>query len=165
MSGIVTLLVAYLGYLTGCLLFGGTSHYHTLDVTSHAAIEDIKSNYRRLARRDHPDKVAPSQKEAAQARFVKLQEAQTVLIDPAKRQEYDAELAEQMAGAAPYERAFFWASLWLWEVSLVVGAIAALLSGSDLIEALKNPARVALLQLIDTLTALPNTDVMLGHAR
>ena len=42
---------------------------------------------------------------------------------------------------------------------------AARSPNSDLIEALKNPARVALLQLIDTLTALPNTDVMLGHAR
>jgi len=136
-SRLTALLLAYGGYLIGSLLYGGATHYHALDLTAYASVEDIKSNYRRLARRDHPDKVVPSQKELAQARFVKLQAAHETLSSSEKRSEYDAELAEQTADALPWERAFFWASLWLWEVTLLSGVLAVLLSGSDLVEAWK----------------------------
>ena len=62
-------------------------YYQTLGVPRNASPDDIKSAYRRLARRYHPD-VNPDDP-AAEARFKEINEAHEVLSDPEKRQQYD----------------------------------------------------------------------------
>lgn len=62
-------------------------YYQTLGVPRNASPDDIKSAYRRLARRYHPD-VNPDDA-SAEARFKEINEAHEVLSDPKKRQQYD----------------------------------------------------------------------------
>jgi DnaJ-class molecular chaperone len=62
-------------------------YYKTLGVERGASQADIKSAYRKLARKYHPD-VNPNNKDA-EARFKQINEAYQVLSDPAKRKKYD----------------------------------------------------------------------------
>ncbi len=62
-------------------------YYKTLEVTHAATEKDIKTSYRRLARKYHPD-VNPNDKHAEE-RFKELGEAYEVLSDPEKRRKYD----------------------------------------------------------------------------
>jgi DnaJ-class molecular chaperone len=62
-------------------------YYQTLGIPRNASPDDIKSAYRRLARRYHPD-VNPDDA-SAEARFKEINEAHEVLSDPEKRQQYD----------------------------------------------------------------------------
>jgi DnaJ-class molecular chaperone len=63
-------------------------YYKILGVTKNASHKEIRSAYRDLARRHHPD-VNLASKEAA-ARFQEIHEAYAVLMDPQKRGKYDA---------------------------------------------------------------------------
>src|SRR5437879_576020 len=62
------------------------NYYHLLEVSSIASREEIKTAYRRLVKRYHPD---TSTDPDAAARFIELRTAYEVLSDPGKRQEYD----------------------------------------------------------------------------
>jgi molecular chaperone DnaJ len=62
-------------------------YYQVLGVSRGASDSDIKSAYRQLARKHHPD-VAPD-KIAAEVRFKEINEAYSVLSDPQKREMYD----------------------------------------------------------------------------
>jgi curved DNA-binding protein len=62
-------------------------YYQTLGVARTATPGDIKKAYRRLARELHPDKNPGDKK--AEARFKEVNEANEVLADPKKRQQYD----------------------------------------------------------------------------
>ena len=62
-------------------------YYKTLGVDRKASAADIKKAYRRLARELHPDR-NPGDK-AAEARFKEVNEANEVLSDPKKREQYD----------------------------------------------------------------------------
>ena len=62
-------------------------YYKTLGVDRKATPAEIKKAYRRLARELHPDR-HPDDK-TAERRFKEVNEAQEVLTDPAKRQQYD----------------------------------------------------------------------------
>jgi curved DNA-binding protein len=78
-------------------------YYQTLGVDKTASDKEIKSAYRKLARKHHPD-VNPGDK-ASEAKFKELNEAYEVLGDPEKRRKYDDlganwRLYEQ-AGAQP----------------------------------------------------------------
>src|SRR5579863_10652998 len=62
-------------------------YYKTLGVDRKASDAEIKSAYRKLARKFHPD-VNPNNKEA-EAKFKQINEAYQVISDPEKRKKYD----------------------------------------------------------------------------
>ena len=62
-------------------------YYSTLGVKRNASDKEIKSAFRKLARKHHPD-VNPNDKEA-EARFKEVSEAYEVLSDAEKRKKYD----------------------------------------------------------------------------
>lgn len=66
--------------------------YAILGLQKSATAEDIKKAYRELARKWHPDKFASAPKEEqekAERKFKEIQEANSVLSDANKRQQYD----------------------------------------------------------------------------
>lgn len=63
-------------------------YYSILGVQKGAPEKDIKSAYRRLARKWHPD-ANPSNAREAEEKFKDIQEAYEVLGDPEKRRKYD----------------------------------------------------------------------------
>ncbi len=63
-------------------------YYAILGVPKTAAEKDIKSAYRKLARKWHPD-ANPDNPKAAEEKFKDIQEAYEVLSDPEKRQKYN----------------------------------------------------------------------------
>ncbi|HEY0767659.1 MAG TPA: DnaJ C-terminal domain-containing protein [Steroidobacteraceae bacterium] len=70
-------------------------YYKILGVERAAAADQIKTAYRRLARKYHPD---VSKEPNAEARFKEMQEAYEVLKDPEKRAAYDQLGSEWKAG-------------------------------------------------------------------
>ncbi len=75
-------------------MFGSTDHYAILQVDPRADTEVIQAAYRTLARKYHPDVTGGSDE-----RMTALNNAWTVLRDPAARAEYDR--ARRMALAPP----------------------------------------------------------------
>jgi curved DNA-binding protein CbpA len=63
-------------------------YYRILGVDAQATGEEIKRAYRRLALQYHPDRNPDDPQ--AEERFKEISEAYAVLVDPAKRREYDA---------------------------------------------------------------------------
>jgi len=63
-------------------------YYQILGVTKSTPEKDIKSAYRKLARKWHPD-ANPSNAKEAEEKFKEIQEAYEVLGDPEKRRKYD----------------------------------------------------------------------------
>jgi len=76
-------------------------YYKTLGVERTATAGEIKSAYRKLARKHHPD-VNPNNKEA-ERRFKEINEAYQVLGDAGKRKKYDQMGADWQNGAAEDE--------------------------------------------------------------
>ena len=73
-------------------------YYQVLGVPDNASGEDIKSAFRRLAFKYHPD-TSPDDKKQAEERFKELNEAYGVLNDDGKRQQYDFARKGAFAGA------------------------------------------------------------------
>jgi len=63
-------------------------YYQTLGVAKTASTKEIKSAYRKLARKWHPD-VNPTRKHEAEEKFKDISEAYEVLSDSEKRRTYD----------------------------------------------------------------------------
>lgn len=85
-------------------------HYESLELGRKASSQEIKRNYRRLARKFHPD-VNPGR--GASRKMAEINEAYRVLSDPVMRAEYDASIERGLFSApkAQVRRGF--------EVSLV----------------------------------------------
>ena len=64
------------------------TYYEILEVDKKASLKDIKSAYRRLAILYHPDK---NKLPEAEEMFKGIAEAYSVLSDPGKRKQYDAD--------------------------------------------------------------------------
>jgi DnaJ-class molecular chaperone len=64
-------------------------YYEVLGVAKSASEKDVKSAYRKLARKWHPD-ANPTNVKAAEEKFKEIAEAYEVLGDPEKRKKYDA---------------------------------------------------------------------------
>src|SRR5438067_7530244 len=62
-------------------------YYETLGVSKTATEDEIRSAFRRLARKYHPD--VAKDKKAAEEKFKQINEAYEVLSDPEKRKKYD----------------------------------------------------------------------------
>src|SRR5271168_1195178 len=72
------------------------NYYDILGVQKNASEEDIKTAFRKLAQKYHPDK-----KGGDEAKFKELSEAYAVLADKKKRAEYDAYGKTFAGGANP----------------------------------------------------------------
>ncbi|KAL3632741.1 hypothetical protein CASFOL_025725 [Castilleja foliolosa] len=71
---------------------GSCCYYSVLGIRKDASFSDIRSAYRKLALKWHPDRWTknPSAAGEAKCRFQKVQEAYAVLSDKVKRSMYDA---------------------------------------------------------------------------
>lgn len=76
------------------------NYYEVLGVDKKASQDDIKAAYRKLARQYHPD-LHPNDEECAK-RFKEINEANEVLSDPQKRQQYDMELEHHGMGSGNF---------------------------------------------------------------
>lgn len=72
-------------------------YYQILGIGSKAAVDEIKSSFRRLAREAHPDATGDADN---YERFILIREAYDILTNPGRRTKYD-ELYDEYHGAAP----------------------------------------------------------------
>ncbi|MEO7039219.1 MAG: DnaJ C-terminal domain-containing protein [Candidatus Elarobacter sp.] len=78
-------------------------YYAILGVPKNAPEKDIKSAYRKLARKWHPD-ANPDNQRAAEEKFKDIQESYEVLGDPEKRRKYDVLGSDWQNAAREAER-------------------------------------------------------------
>jgi DnaJ family protein C protein 9 len=64
--------------------------YAVLEVSQDANADQIKSAYRKLALKSHPDKVSPEKRDAAHKKFQEIAFAYAILSDERRRKRYDA---------------------------------------------------------------------------
>ncbi|OAY78657.1 DnaJ subfamily B member 6 [Ananas comosus] len=78
----------------------GSCYYSLLGIRKNASGADIRSAYRKLALKWHPDRWAKDPTAAAEAkrRFQRIQEAYSVLSDKGKRAMYDAGIFDPLDG-------------------------------------------------------------------
>src|SRR5436305_12333574 len=69
------------------------NYYEVLGVERSASEQQIRDQFRRLARQQHPDRYKGMDKAEAERRFQLLTEAVNILTNSAKRKQHDAELS------------------------------------------------------------------------
>ncbi|HEY5551302.1 MAG TPA: J domain-containing protein [Opitutaceae bacterium] len=80
-------------------------YYETLGVPRDAPADEVKRAFRNLARKHHPDRATPANKDTAEEKFKEINEAYEVLGDPEKRKRYEQlganwDRQEQFAGSS-----------------------------------------------------------------
>jgi len=68
--------------------------YRLLELSPNAGIEEIKTSYRRLARRYHPD-VNPNNREEAHTQFIRITEAYKYLLERVSKGESSTNVSHQ----------------------------------------------------------------------
>lgn len=68
------------------------NYYDILEIKNNATFDEIKSNYRKLARKYHPDRNKDDK--TAEEKFKKIVEAYEILSDETKRAEYDKKISK-----------------------------------------------------------------------
>ena len=89
-------------------------YYRDMDLATNATPDEIKGQYKRLAKEFHPDRNGSPY---AEKRFHEISNAYTVLKDPPKRQEYDLQRQNYYGSSArkearTSESEFFNSPLW-----------------------------------------------------
>lgn len=64
-------------------------YYETLGVNKENSIDEIKTAYKKLALKFHPDRAPEEKKKEYEEKFKEMSEAYTILSNPAKRKRYD----------------------------------------------------------------------------
>lgn len=77
---------------SGAAAAGTVDHYAVLGLRSDASADEVRSAFRRLARRWHPDSVGTDEAQAAGDTMARVNEAYAVLSDPHRRTEHDLAL-------------------------------------------------------------------------
>lgn len=119
-------------------------YYEVLGIGKNATDAEIKSAYRKLAKKYHPD-LNPGDKEAEE-KFKEVNEANDVLSDPQKRQRYDqfgfAGVDPNYAAANGGGAGGFGGGLaaWTWATSLAISLAADLAVDSVALAAVLPPA-------------------------
>ena len=88
MHTLLLVMTVCVALLSGALA-ADKDYYKILELERTATSKDVKSAYRRLALRWHPDKQAPEDRSAAEEKFREVAEAYEVLSDGDKRARYD----------------------------------------------------------------------------
>lgn len=70
------------------------SFYDLLGIPESGSLMEIKSAYKQLARKYHPDVSPPDRIEEYTKRFIQVQEAYETLSDPSRRAMYDRDMAK-----------------------------------------------------------------------
>ena len=76
------------------------NYYAILEVNRKSSDQDIKLNFRRLAKEYHPDK---NKSKDAEEKFKDINEAYAILMDPEKKRKYDRQVARYGYGFANIE--------------------------------------------------------------
>ncbi|KAL3702188.1 hypothetical protein R1sor_020210 [Riccia sorocarpa] len=71
--------------------------YELLEIPQEVGPSEIKSAYRQMARRYHPDVCPPSAREECIRKFLQVQEAYEILVDPDLRADYDYRLKNPLS--------------------------------------------------------------------
>ena len=74
-----------------------SDYYSILEIERSSTLEQIKTAYRKLARKHHPDKGGDPEK------FKKISEAYSVLSDISKRQQYDSGMGSPFTHVNPFD--------------------------------------------------------------
>ncbi|XP_020215962.1 chaperone protein dnaJ 20, chloroplastic [Cajanus cajan] len=82
------------------------SFYDLLGIPESGSITEIKSAYKQLARKYHPDVSPPDRVEEHTKRFIQLQEAYETLSDPSRRAMYDRDMAKGISFAFAARRRY-----------------------------------------------------------
>ena len=75
--------------------------YQVLEIDAQADADTIKSAWRKMNMRWHPDRVEPRKKAWAQQQFHRVQTAYALLSDPAQRRRYDASVLTRSRAMTP----------------------------------------------------------------
>ncbi|GAU32177.1 hypothetical protein TSUD_68480 [Trifolium subterraneum] len=77
----------------GVVVADQLSFYDLLGIPESGSLMDIKSAYKQLARKYHPDVSPPGRVEEYTKRFIQVQEAYETLSDPSRKIMYDRDMA------------------------------------------------------------------------
>ncbi|KAL2343364.1 hypothetical protein Fmac_004649 [Flemingia macrophylla] len=82
------------------------SFYDLLGIPESGTLTEIKSAYKQLARKYHPDVSPPDRLEEYTKRFIQVQEAYETLSDPSRRAMYDRDMAKGISFAFTARRRY-----------------------------------------------------------
>jgi DnaJ-class molecular chaperone len=71
------------------------NYYQLLEIDKTATIQEIKTSYRKLSLKYHPDKSEEKDKIINEQKFKEITEAYSILSDPDKRNKYDHPIQQQ----------------------------------------------------------------------